>query len=105
MLQAPYHPGTYPPPGPMWPRFGDKHLDHAMRTLTQDAHKLLMEKHLDMQQLHMAPPPRDYTVPARDSTVPTRDSTVPTREYTVWYSFINDKGRAWAGKRSRTEFN
>ena len=36
----------------MWPRFGDKHLDYSLGTLTQDAHKKLTEKHLDMQKLH-----------------------------------------------------
>ena len=36
----------------MWPRFGDKHLDYSLGTLTQDAHKKLTAKHLDMQKLH-----------------------------------------------------
>ena len=47
-----YKPRTYPPPGPQWPRFGDKQLDVAFASLTEEMHSNLAQKQSHVNQLH-----------------------------------------------------
>ena len=47
-----YRPRSYPPPGTAWPQWGDRQLDQAFSSLTEQAHSNLAAKHAAMRDIH-----------------------------------------------------
>ena len=47
-----YRPRTFPPPGKSWPQWGDRQLDQAFSSLTEQAHSNLAAKHASMRDIY-----------------------------------------------------
>ena len=47
-----YRPRTYPPPGRQWPQWGDRQLDTAFASLSEEAHANLAGKREEMRDIH-----------------------------------------------------
>ena len=48
-----YRKWTYPPPGRQWLQFGDKQLDEAIKSISQEAHDEMTARREPMRQVHV----------------------------------------------------
>jgi len=58
-----YRKWTYPPPGRQWVQLGDKQLDAALKSISQEAHEVMQTKREGMKEVHTSYLERNNYIP------------------------------------------